>query len=468
MEASSRSLYTFSFKGVSLFLLLLVILTFIVFLYRPGLGSDARYVFALNELEERNLNEEYQIAFFGNSYNYTSLDPSLIKSRLGLNAIHLNSSAQNIRVSLIAAKQALLENNLKFVFFEISGSSLRKPSPENEKHWFFQAKALQEIAFSYEKLKYTWDYFPKNRYSKYYISGMSRYLSGLSNLNNWKEYKLYTKRGYSPDGKTLFSHNGFIGKKVKSIEKSVFDEKFNGEIYKEKTEALWTKDLIDQMNDFISFAESRGAQVVLTYGLKVYPSYMKMDIINSFTALHKNLKFLDLNVDRDKYVIDEESFYDEAHYNYPVSYQVTNRLIDSISKWYKLPFVEKTKIDFKMHELSDFFYSLDETQDKFFRIEYDQLPPSELEEHTFVVGFYPKDTTVLNRAARERNGISEDHYFDLSKDYIAIGNKKVIVKKFDSKVSINNLDKIKMYFYKSKDTLKLPSFTIKPNDKKKQ
>jgi hypothetical protein len=152
MEASSRSLYTFSFKGVSLFLLLLVILTIIVFLYRPGLGSDARYVFALNELEERNLNEEYQIAFFGNSYNYTSLDPSLIKSRLGLNAIHLNSSAQNIRVSLIAAKQALLENNLKFVFFEISGSSLRKPSPENEKHWFFQAKALQEIAFSYEKL----------------------------------------------------------------------------------------------------------------------------------------------------------------------------------------------------------------------------------------------------------------------------------------------------------------------------
>jgi hypothetical protein len=114
-----------------------------------------------------------------------------------------------------------------------------------------------------------------------------------------------------------------------------------------------------------------------------------------------------------------------------------------------------------MHELSDFFYSLDETQDKFFRIEYDQLPPSELEEHTFVVGFYPKDTTVLNRAARERNGISEDHYFDLSKDYIAIGNKKVIVKKFDSKVSINNLDKIKMYFYKSKDTLKLPSFTIR-------
>ena len=63
MEANSKSLYTFSFKGVSLFLLLLVILTIIVFLYRPGLGSDARYVFALNELEERNLNEEYQIAF---------------------------------------------------------------------------------------------------------------------------------------------------------------------------------------------------------------------------------------------------------------------------------------------------------------------------------------------------------------------------------------------------------------------
>jgi hypothetical protein len=284
---------------------------------------------------------------------------------------------------------------------------------------------------------------------------MSRYLSGFSNLNNWKEYKFYTKRGYSPDGKTLFSHNGFIGKKVKSIEKSVFDEKFNGKVYKEKTEALWTKDLIDQMNDFISFAESRGAQVVLTYGLKVYPSFMKMDIINDFMAKHNNLKYLDLNVDRDKYVIDENSFYDEAHYNYPVSYQVTNRLIDSISKWYKIPFVEKTKIDFKIYELSDFFYSLDDTQDKFFRIEYDRAPPLELEGYTFVVGFYPKDTAVLNGEAKERNLISEDHYFDLSKDYIAIGDKKIIVKKFDSRVSFDNLDKIKLYFLKKGDTLGL-------------
>ena len=460
MAVNNKSLYTFSFKAAVLFFLLLIILGIIVFLFKPGLGSDDRYVFALNELKERNLNKEYQIGFFGNSYNYTSLDPSLIKSRLGLNAIHLNSSAQNIRVSLISAKQALIENDLKYVFFEISGSSVRKKSPEAEKHWFFQAKALQEIPFSFDKVKYTWDYFPKDIYRKYYISGMSGYLSGVFNLNNRKEYKFITKRKYWREKETFFNYNGFIGKKVKSIEKKVFEEKFFGETYKEKTEVLWTKDLMAQMNDFISFAETKGTQVVLTYGLKVYPSSMKMNVINDLMAKHKNLKYLDLNTDRDKYIIDEKSFYDEAHYNYPLSYQVTNRLIDSISKWYTIPFKGKDKIDFKIHELSDFFYSLDDSQDKFLRIEYTELPPRELEGYKFVVGFYPKDTTVLPEALSQRNRISEDHYFDLSKDYIAIGDKKIIIKKFDSNVSINNLDKIKMCFYKRGDTLKLPSYNI--------
>jgi hypothetical protein len=464
MEANNKSLFTFSFKAIFLFFLLLTLLGIIVFLFRPGLGSDERYVFALNELKERNLNKEYKIGFFGNSYNYTSLDPSLFESSLGLNAIHLNSSAQNIQVSLIVAKNALLENNLKYVFFEISGSSLRKRSPEDEKHWFFQAKALQAIPFSFNKVKYTWDYFPKDRYRKYYVSAMSRYLSSFSNLNNREEYKFFSKRKYIPEEKAFFNYNGFIAKKIKSIEKKKFDEKFFGETYKEKTEALWTQDLIAQMDDLISFAESKGTQVVLTYGLKLYPSSMKMNVINDLMAKHKNLKYLDLNTDRDKYIIDEKSFYDETHYNYPLSYQVTNRLIDSISKWYEIPFKEKEKIDFKIHELSDFFYCLDEIQDKFLRIEYNKLPPRELEGYKFVVGFYPKDTTVLTGELRKRNRISEDHYFDLYKDYIAIGDKKIIIKKFDSKVSNNNLDKIKMYYYKPKDTLKLPSYTIYFNE----
>ena len=190
---------------------------------------------------------------------------------------------------------------------------------------------------------------------------------------------------------------------------------------------------------------------------------MDMDVIDGLTSNHKNVKYLDLNTNKDKYKLDENSFYDNAHYNYPLSYQVTERLIDSISKWYKIPYQRKEKIDFKIHELSEFFFSLVDSQDKFLRLEYNELPPIELEGHKFVVGFYPKDTTVLSNELKKRNRISEDHYFNLFEDYIAIGDKKIIVKKFDSNISIDNLDKIKMYYYKKNDTLKTSSFTINAN-----
>lgn len=461
VKSNTKKLKLFSYKAIVLLIFLGLILFTAILPFAPGLGSDTRYLFTLNELKNKKLQQNYDLGFFGNSFHYTAIDPSLIKSKLGLNALHLNSSAQNIRVSLLTAKEVLKKHDLKYVFFEISGPSLRKVKAKDEKHWFFQAKALQEVPFSFEKVHYTSLYFPKDIYQKYYYSGLSNSLGKLLNLNNRKDYTY--KKKYNFETKAYFNYNGYIAKNIKHIDEKKFNETFLGETYKEKTIALWTDDLIDQMDAFITYAAQKDVQVILTYGLKLYPSSMDVRSIDRFRNKYSNLKYLDLNKHRDKYRLSKESYYNESHYNYPASYQVTNRLIDSISEWYSIAKIPKDTIDFNIYKLHDFFYNMDDTQDKFFRIEYTTLPPKIVSDYTFVVGFYPKDTSLLKESSKKRNRISEDYYFNLNKDFIEAGTKKIVIQKMETALTKKDIQKIKMYFYKKNDTLHLPSYTIYPN-----
>ncbi|MGK0379190.1 MAG: hypothetical protein ACJA1Z_003014 [Patiriisocius sp.] len=459
MKIFKKTIFLFCFKLGVFFLVLGIIIIFFILPFVSDIGNDKRYLYALNELKNRNNNDIYDAAFFGNSYSFTAYDPSIFRSRLGLNAIHLNSGSQLLETSLIVAKEQLQKNDLKYVFFEVSGASLRRPTKNLDEYWYYQTIALQELPFSWNKLKYTLEYFPTREFRDYFIAALSKNAGRAFRLNERKNYKKRWSQNFKTTQKTIhFSTNGFLANRQKPISKTKFEKEFYLPAYVNKDEVLWTPKIIAQVRDFIEYAKSKNTQVIFIQSLKLYATVFDTRIIETFKSDYDNVNFLDLNSDRNTYDLDHSSYYDSTHVNYPASYQVTNRLIDSLSTWYNIPYIPNVELDFKYFKIDNFYYCLDKTQDKFIKIEFDSLPEGILNDHKLVIGIYPKDLELLSLKAKERKRNSDDFIIDVNKDYFEVGTKKIIIKRIETKIDKDNLKKVKLYFHKKGDTLGLKSY----------
>ncbi len=455
-----NSLLNFCIKLIIFGLLGVVIIRFFIIPFVPDIDTDQKYVYAINKIDTEKKDTTYSIAFFGNSYSFTAYDPTIIKNKLGLNAIHLNSGAQRLETSLIVANDILGKHSLKYVFLEVSGATLLTPPKNDTKMWYFQTMALQEIPFSYEKFNEVNNYFPIEENTKYYLSALSKNIGRFIRINHIESYKSPANDTsfLSNSKKMYFSYNGFLANNQNPVTEEMFKKEFYRKAYAGK-EVLWTDRKISLLRAFIKKAQKQGTQVILILSLKLYPTIYNDSAIQGFLKEFDNVHFLNFNAQRNQYSLNAESFYNSSHLNYRGSYQVTNRLVDSLSKWYKLPIKNNKELDFKVFKFSDYFYSLDGSQDKFVKFEFDSIPEI-LKDHKLIVSLYPKDPNLLSAKTKKSNYDSDNFSIDLSKDVIDVGTSKVFIKKMDTKITEQSLKKLIVYFYKPNDTLKLPTYNL--------
>ena len=101
-------------------------------------------------------------------------------------------------------------------------------------------------------------------------------------------------------------------------------------------------------------------------------------------------------------------------------------------------------------------------QDKYIKLEFDSIP-SHLKNHKLVVYLYPKDSTLLSKNSKNKNFKSDNFYINLDKSSgMNLKDSYIFIERIKTNISEKSLDKIKVFFYKSNDTLKLSSFNISP------
>lgn len=463
MIKSKKHIATFVLKLILFSSVLACIIIVCIVPYAPDLGQDNRYINSLKKIS----NKEYDILLFGNSYVFTAYDPLIIKEKLNLNALHLNVGAQRLEASLIIANEVIKNRNVKYILFDVSGTTLRKPKVDDTEAWQYQTKGLQEIPISLEKIINLSKFYPDNTQTEYYMTSISKKLGRLLRLNDRKHF---SKKSVQNNSETLektvyFSTNGFIANRQKHIEKEKFLKSFyvkpnlNGF---NDLDSRWDTSLCSLMDDFLQKTSSRGINVVLINSLKLYATNYESEVINEFTEKYSTVKFLDLNMNKDLYALDERAFYNNTHLNYRGSIQVTERLTDSIAKWFDVEKENTITHSFQGFNLINTSYALNENEDKFIKLEFDSIPES-LKDHQLVITIHTKDTLKLSDYFRKNNFKSDSFYVKMnSNEIISLPNSKVVVKRLKTKISKVDVEKIKIFFYKANDTLNLPSFKFSP------
>ncbi len=463
MAASNNSLFTFSFK-LSIFILLLGVIIFGALIpYAPDIDTDKRFVFEINRLKKEN-NNQFDIAFFGNSYVYTAYDPTIIKNELGLRAIHVNSASQVLETSLIIANRVIKENNFKYVVLDVSDNSLLRPPKTKEKSWYFQTLALQEIPFSFHKLCAINNYFPKWTYNEYYLASVSKKLGRLFRLNKFGEYSIGSKEPeYHHFSGALFSEDGYFAYdyRKRALADSIFLKEFKKPpLSKKGINVLWNEDLKKLMIQFIERAKSKKTEVILINSLKLRAQDFNKTFIDNLIKRYDNIKFLNLNENRKNYTLDNRAFFNASHLTFLGSNQVTHRFVDSLSAWYKIEKKSNDPYHFKYFNLIDYSFNLTEGEDKFIKLEFDSIP-SFLKNYQLVLNFYPKDSTLLSDHSKEKHLKADNIYIKLDKDSrIDTGKSNILIERFKTKITESTLKKIKIFFYKPKDTLRMPSYNL--------
>lgn len=459
---NNKSLTTFFLKLLFFGLIaVLVIVTFIL-PYSPDLGEEKNFSVALQKLSENEANY-YDLLFFTNSYLYTSLDPIIIKESLGLDAIHLTSGSQRLETSLIIANEVIKKNTPSYVVFDVSAPTIPNPEIEDEQFWYFQTVALQEIPFSLEKGIDVTKYFPVKKHTEKYVSAMSKKTGRVFRMNDLQNY---TKRepSYKTSSKdAYYTYNGFIATNThKTIEEELFEESF----YKDarpinNPDFLWGKSLIALMNRFLDETSKKGIEVIFIHSLKMNPTAYNSKILDGLVEKYQNVKFLDFNLNRYRYSLSGIDFFDNSHLNYTASIKVTNSFVDSLSTWYSIPKIENTELDFKYFKFKSFFYNLNEQEDKFIKLEFEDEFPLELKNHKLVISLYPKDTLLLSDYSRKQKFRSDNFYVEINKtETIKNGETKIIIKRLDSKINQKTLENLQLYFYRPNDTLNLPVYIL--------
>ncbi|MEZ4809852.1 MAG: hypothetical protein R2819_05790 [Allomuricauda sp.] len=467
MEKSKKNLYTFSFKLAVLIIVLVVVLSYFFLPYVPDVGEDQKYKFGLNLLS-RDEKKDFDMVFLGNSYSFTAYDTSVIQNELGLNSIHINSGAQRLETSLLVADYALEVNNkIKIMVFDVSTATLLRPKKDEKEIWYYQTLALQEIPFSFHKALEVTKFFPLKEYPEYYTASLSKTMGRLFRLNDRVNYHMPKPSDFyrSPKNATLFSYNGYMAKAHYPIDKNGFAKSFKKRpLAQIKTDSIWGKDLQEKLIRFVQKAKKGNVKILLVNSLKLFDENYDQEFLNALMEEYENVSFLNLNAQRDKYYLNEKSFYNSTHLNFSGSQQVTKRMCDSLSKWYKLPKQNTKQYSFGPFRLNDVFYNLKENQDKVIKLTFDKLP-FKLNDHQLVVSLFPKDTAKLSKYSKKRGFRSDNFYVkNPSTNNIDVGDSKSIIMKLDTEINDSDIEKIKVFFYKSKDTLRLPSYDIQLNN----
>lgn len=460
---NNKSLTTFFLKLVLFGLVTgLVIFSFIL-PYAPDIGEEKNFAVALQKLSKNEV-DYYDLLFFTNSYLYTSLDPVTIKESIGLEALHLTSGAQRLETSVIIANEVIKKYTPSYIVFDVSTPTLPSPEIDDEKMWYFQTVALQEIPFSLEKGLNVTKYFPITKHTENYVSAMSNRAGRVFRMNDLENYTEHGLTSYKTSRENVyFTYNGF---RATNTYKTVGDELFKESYYKDaepikNRDYLFGENLVALMNGFLEKTAKKGIEVVFIHSLKMSPTAYDSKILNGWIEKYPNVKFIDFNLNREIYPLSGKDFFDNSHLNYSASLKVTNSFVDSLSTWYSLPRADNAELDFKYFKFKSFFYNLNEQEDKFIKFEFEDEFPAALKNHKLVISLYPKDTLLLSDYSKKQKFKSDNFYIDMDEvETIENGESKIIIQRLLSKINQKSLKDLQVYFYRPNDTLNLPVYHL--------
>ncbi|MGO3182971.1 MAG: hypothetical protein ACTIJ9_09080 [Aequorivita sp.] len=459
---NNKNLTTFFLKLVFFGLITVLVIGSFILPYAPDLGEEDNLAVTAQKISKQEA-DYYDMLFFTNSYLYTSLDPIIIKERLGLDALHLTSGSQRLETSLTMAHEVIKTHTPSYVVFDVSAPTIPNPEIEDEKYWYFQTVALQEIPFSLDKGINVTKYFPIKEYTEKYVSAVSKKAGRVFRMNDLENYAKREPSYKTSNKNVYYTFNGFIATNAhKTVEEKIFEESFYKELEPSKNvDNLWGESLIALMNRFLDETSKRGIEVIFVHSLKMKPTGYTSKILDGWVEKYPNVKFLDFNLNRDKYSLSGKDFFDNSHLNYTANIQVTSSFVDSLSTWYSLPKIENTELDFKYFKFKSFFYNLNEQEDKFIKLEFEDEFPLELKNHKLVISLYPEDTTLLSDYSKKLKFRSDNFYIEMDKaETIDNGDSKIIIQRLDSRINQNTLEDLKLYFYRPNDTLDLPVYNL--------
>lgn len=463
MMKNKNNLITFFLKLIVFGLILSLLIIKFFLPYAPDIGEEEDLIVAFQKLDQQEP-DFYDILFFTNSYIFTAFDPVLIKEDLGLEALHLASSAQRLETAVILANEVIKKHKPSYVVFDVSIPTIPSPAKEEDMFWYYQTTALQERRLSKEKAINLTNFYPVKTQTEKYISAMSKNAGRLFRLNKLNDYSTpkFTTYTSSPLN-VYFTYNGFMGTNThKIVDEKIFDGAYGKEPEPTKNQDyLFEKSLVALMDSFLEETSRRGIEVIFVHTLKMNPAGYKSKILDNWIESYPNVRFIDFNQNKEHYSLRGKDFFDKTHVNYSGSIQVTNSLIDSLSTWYSLPKIENKELDFKYFKFKRAFYNLNKQEDKFIKFEFEGDFPKELNDYKLVVSLYPKDSLLLSDYSKKQNFKSDNFYIEMDKvETIKNGDSKIFFHRLTSKIDQNTLKNLKIYFYHPNDTLNLPVYNL--------
>ena len=311
-------------------IVLLGIITLMVFL-----GLDI--LFRENHFYEKTINDyrentDLEIGIFGSSHAYSSYDPRVFESELGVTAFNFGGPAQRLASTEAVAEMVLARSDLKIAVIDIFSMSINEIDNEYSKN--LQLKTLDYLPPSLKKLEtinsiFDFDQLP------YAISPT------LRNHLNWHDLN-----GFDFKRKIFFRkfddfYKGFMSLNQTSdnAEWKSFLTQYKGKSNASTIEKLNTEEK-EKIDRIIEIFQKENVEILFVNA----PSYIS-DYDAQYRAysklirdyiVEKNINFIDFNLLRDSLGLDKVHFRNPNHLNPKGALVVSKYLSDYINKNYEI------------------------------------------------------------------------------------------------------------------------------------
>ncbi len=457
---NKQILYIFNFKivRVIVFLIVFIFITNNIVSRFTKPSIDHTLAINLETLKQQN----FDVLFMSNSYLFTAYDPLLLKSLTGLNSIHLGTSARRLCFEPFILKQALITQRPKLVVIDISSTTI--VSPDSDRSWFFNNKAISNFNFSIDKYEMLDGLIPDNR-KDLWLQSFSLTTRNLYNLTSEKELKYYGTKKKSRIGK-VFGYDVRVKQntdKLKDFKKdfSSFYKKLPGN--KITKYNVIDEESIIKIQELLDIAEEYPEiQFLFINNIKLDASTENQDsieLIKEKAKPYNNTKVLELNTKQIKSEIDlkYEDFYDPGHVRQSGSMKVTSYFSNYLKNQYSFDnfkTIKNNSITFKMKnkknkgiiEVKDVKLLIANKYNTDVRVLIDSIPDAYLEVST-VISVFPKEGYEhLLEVKSKKNKWKSDNLYRKLKNYIKTKDGYIGKLNSWSKLKPEQIDHIEMKF----------------------
>lgn len=273
------------------------------------------------------------IAFFGTSHIYNSMDPRIIEKEYGLRAYNFAGSAERFETSKLVIDQVIGENKIKLAVVDVYPASASKVNGEQSK--YFQSEILDKLSFSFPKTSY---------YSK--LFGIENALNVFPTIRKHNRWYEAMSLNYDYINSNIDFYNGFSGEK-RVVDKKRWQKYLRGDFGEREPLEKLPNDHKRRLREVIASFKEKNVPVVftsaptLTYRKDAYTKQY-LDLLRDFFH-NEGIEFVDYNLLWKRLKFDKRDFKDLNHTNTKGAQKVSR---------YLMTWLKKNKKFFKNDEVS--------------------------------------------------------------------------------------------------------------------